>query len=221
MKHRAVDPNVVHGFRASSAATYPLSLVSRSNHKLWEGYDAVVRQDLHHHRRGIGARHRPGHGPHIRRPGRHRGHPRPQGGGRQGRRPRYRRETSGPCLRRHRQGRLPQGGRPGDGRVRPRRRADQQCRHHPAAEDHGHRARQLRRRARRQPARHAVYEPGGRSRTCASASRARSSACRRCRPSAAAAFSAGRITAPPRAACSASPRPWRASSAPTTSASTR
>jgi len=52
-------------------------------------------------------------------------------------------------------------------------------------------------------------------------SKAPSCACPRCRPSAAAASSAGRITAPPRAACSASPRPWRASSAPTISASTR
>ena len=50
--------------------------------------------------------------------------------------------------------------------------------------------------------------------------RARSPACRRSQRSAAAASSAARTTAPPRRACSASPRRWRASSAPTASAST-
>ena len=64
-------------------------------------------------------------------------------------------------LRRHRQGGLHRRDRARGRRVRPGRRAGQQCRHHAAAEVHGHRARELRRGARRQSPRHALHEPGG------------------------------------------------------------
>ena len=72
-------------------------------------------------------------------------------------------------------------------------------------------------RHRREPARHALHEPGGDPGHARRRAPARSCACRRSPPSAAAASSAARITAPPRPACLASPRPWRGSSAPTAS----
>ena len=101
--------------------------------------------------------------------------------------------------------------------VRPGRHPDQQCRHHPAGQDHGDHARGLAAHHRREPERASSTSARPSSRTCASASRARSPACRRCRPSAAAASSAARTTRPPRPACSASPRRWRASSGRTAS----
>ena len=73
---------------------------------------------------------------------------------------RSRRGTSRLRLQRHRQAVVP--GRRGarDRRVWPGRRAGQQCRHHAAAQDHGHPGRELRCRPGRQPARHALHEPG-------------------------------------------------------------
>ena len=185
-----------------------------------ESSDASRRQDLHRHRRGLGTGHRTRHRPALRaarRPGvildldgdRPRRPPRELGDAHRG----YR-------LQRHRQGGL-RGGRAkvidefgrvdvlvnNAGITQPVKTMEID-------------AEGLRRHPRRQPARHALPEPGLHPRHADAASRARSSACRRSRRSAAAASSAARTTPPPRPACSASPRRWRASSGPTASAST-
>ena len=128
---------------------------------------------------------------------------------------------SRPRLRRHRPDRLPGGRRGGDRGVRAGRRAGQQRRRHPAGEDHGHRRGELGRASSTSTCAGVLYL------SQAVIPHMRGAQVRLDRLHVVGLGPARRrhlrrpaLLAPPRPACSASPRRWRASSARTASAST-